>query len=128
MLLKERNGDPYISHWQGKPDRKEGGKLIVVSVKRNSVRVEKLRIEGHARYEKCGKDIVCAAASILTQNLISSIEELTDDKIEYEMEEGLANIRFLDLSNEGNILINSFFIGICDIATNFPDCVKVVKN
>ena len=108
---------------RGHRTRKGSGKLIVVRREKNSITVN-----GHARYEKCGKDIVCAAASILTQNLISSIKELTDDKIEYEIEEGLANIRFFDLSNEGNILINSFFIGICDIATNFPDCVKVVKN
>lgn len=125
MLLKERNGDPDISHWQGKPGRKEGGKLIVVSVKRNSVRVEKLRIEGHAGYGKCGEDIVCAAVSVLVQNLVASIEELTDDKIEYELTEGLAKIEFKDLSGKGKILIDSFFIGICDIATNFPNCVKV---
>lgn len=97
--------------------------MIIVRREKNSITVN-----GHARYEKCGKDIVCAAASILTQNLISSIKELTDDKIEYELTEGLAKIEFKDLSGKGKILIDSFFIGICDIATNFPDCVKVVKN
>lgn len=119
-MYLERNGDPDISHRQGKSDRKEGGKLIVVRREKNSITVN-----GHARYEKCGEDIVCAAASILTQNLIASIEELTDDKIKYELIEGLAKIEFKNLSDKGKILIDSFFIGICDIATNFPNCVKV---
>lgn len=94
--------------------------MIVVSVTSNRVTVE-----GHAGYAKSGEDIVCAASSVLTQNLIASIEELTDDKIKYELTEGLAKIEFKDLSDRGKILIDSFFIGICDIATNFPNCVKV---
>ena len=38
-----------------------------------------LTIDGHANFAEQGKDIVCAAVSVLAQTLIASIEELTDD-------------------------------------------------
>ena len=47
-----------------------------------------ISVKGHAHYAEPGKDIVCAAVSILVQNLIQSIEELTPDKIEYEIQPG----------------------------------------
>lgn len=120
MLLKERNGDPDISHWQGKPGRKEGGKLIVVSVTSNRVTVE-----GHAGYAKSGEDIVCAAASVLANNLVNSLKQLTDDEIEYENNVGLLDVRFKNLSKLGKLLVDSFFIGICDIKKEYPGYIKI---
>ena len=38
---------------------------------------------GHAGYAEYGQDIICAAASILSTNLVNSIEELTNDNISY---------------------------------------------
>ena len=92
-----------------------------------AVRVHKDRIEvsGHANYAETGKDIVCAGVSSLTRTLIRSLEHLTRDKIEYEISPGRADIHCRNLSEEGMLLVDSFFIGICMIADEFPDHVRI---
>lgn len=95
--------------------------MIYVYVYRNSVSVR-----GHANYAEHGKDIVCAAVSMLAQNLIKSIEELTDDTVKYEISQGTVDIYFRDLSEKSKTLVDSFFIGISTIAREYPDNVRIV--
>lgn len=90
-----------------------------------SVRQDGITVTGHAGYAQPGHDIVCAAVSILTQNLIKSIEDLTDEKIEYSISPGKADIRYGNLSEKSKTLVDSFFIGICMIADEFPDHVRI---
>ena len=59
------------------------------------------------------------------QTLIKSIGDLTEDKIEYEISPGRADIHYRDLSEEGMLLVDSFFIGVCSIADEFPDYVRI---
>ena len=50
--------------------------LIVVKIRENG-----LTIDGHAGYAEPEKDIVCTGVTALTQTLVKSIEDLTEDKI-----------------------------------------------
>ena len=86
---------------------------------------QSISIIGHANYAEPGKDIVCAAVSILAQNLMLSIEELTADKIQYSMQPGTVCIKFRDLSEQAQLLIDSFFIGVKAIAEAYPENVKI---
>ena len=61
---------------------KKLGSDILIEVK---VRDHEITATGHANYAEYGKDIVCASVSMLLQNLIKSIHDLTDDKIEYDL-------------------------------------------
>ena len=90
-----------------------------------SVRKDGITVSGHANYAEAGKDIVCAGVSALVQGLIRSVESLTSDKIEYEISPGRADIYFKDLSGAGKLLVDSFFIGVCQIADEFPDYVRI---
>lgn len=91
-----------------------------------SVRKDKIQISYHANYAEEGKDIVCAGVTALTQTLVKSIEDLTEDKIEYDISPGRADIKYRNLSGKAKTLVDSFFIGICMIADEFPDYVKIV--
>lgn len=91
-----------------------------------SVRKDKIQISGHANYAEEGKDIVCAGVTALTQTLVKSIEDLTEDKIEYDISPGRADIKYRNLSEKAKTLVDSFFIGICMIADEFPDNVRIV--
>ena len=82
-------------------------------------------VSGHAGYAPTGSDIVCAGVTALTQELIRSMEGLTDDRIETDIGSGMASIQYGDLSEKGRLLIDSFFIGICMIAEEFPDYVRI---
>ena len=95
--------------------------MIEVSVGQDGV-----KMSGHANYAVEGKDIVCAGVSTLVQTLIASIENLTKDKIEYDISPGRADIKYGNLSEKAKTLIDSFFIGICMIADEFPENIRIV--
>ena len=87
---------------------------------------DEIKISGHANYAVSGSDIVCAGVTALVQTLIKSIEDLTDDKIEYEIFPGRVDIKYGNLSEKSRALVDSFFIGICMIADEFPEHVRIV--
>lgn len=87
---------------------------------------DEIKISGHANYAVSGSDIVCAGVTALAQTLIKSIEDLTDDKIEYEISPGRVDIKYGNLSEKSRALVDSFFIGICMVAGEFPDNVRIV--
>lgn len=90
------------------------------------IRPERIEISGHAGYAELGKDIVCAGVTALTQTLIQSIEDLTDDKIEYRISPGKVEVEYRNLSEKSKTLVDSFFIGICLIADEFPNYVAIM--
>lgn len=90
------------------------------------VRKERITVCGHAQYETSGKDIVCAGVSSLVQSMIAGIENFTTDKIEYEISPGWVDIHFRNLSEEAKLLVDSFFLGVCMIANEYPDNVRIV--
>lgn len=91
-----------------------------------TVRKDEIKISGHANYAVSGSDIVCASVTALAQTLIKSIEDLTDDKIEYEISPGRVDIKYGNLSEKSKTLVDSFFIGICMIAEEFPEYVRIM--
>lgn len=91
-----------------------------------SVRKGEIKISGHANYAVHGSDIVCAGVTALMQTLIKSIKDLTDDKIEYEISPGRVDIKYGNLSEKSKTLVDSFFIGICMIADEFPEYVRIM--
>ena len=95
--------------------------MIVVSV-----RLDGIKIDGHAGYAEAGKDIVCAGLTALTENLIESIDGLTADKIQHEISPGKVDIHYEDLSEAGKLLVDSFFLGICSIGQDFPGYLKII--
>ena len=86
-----------------------------------------ITVTGHANYAEHGKDIVCAGVSTLVQTLIQSVEELTADKIQYDMQPGTVHIKFWCLSDPTRALIDAFFIGIKLIADKYPEHVKLTE-
>ena len=90
------------------------------------IRPDEITLFGHANYAVAGQDIVCAGATALVQTLIRSIEDLTEDKIEYSISPGWADSKYGNLSEKAKTLVDSFFVGICMIADEYPDCVRIV--
>lgn len=101
--------------------RKDRCNLIEVTVRKDEIKTS-----GHANYAVFGSDIVCAGVTALAQTLIKSIKDLTDDKIEYEISPGRVDIKYGDLSEKSRTLVDSFFIGICMIADEFPEYVRIM--
>lgn len=88
-----------------------------------------ISVDGHAGYDDEGKDIVCSAVTMLVFNLINSMEALTEDKIEVDCQEdnrGHVKIGFKDLSEQGKLLVDSFFIGISEVLRAYPEYVQII--
>lgn len=94
----------------------------MIEVKQNN---EGISIKGHAHYAEPGKDIVCAGVSVLVQNLVASIETLTTDEIQYDMQPGSVEIRYRNLSEAGQLLVDSCLIGLRMIAEIYQAYVRV---
>ena len=110
-----------------------GGIFILIFLRKDrcnlievTVRKDEIKISGHAKYAVSGSDIVCAGVTALAQTLIKSIKDLTDDKIEYEISPGRVDIKYGNLSEKSKTLVDSFFIGICMIAEEFPEYVRIM--
>lgn len=91
-----------------------------------SIRKDGITVIGHAGYAPPGQDIVCAGVTALTQTMINSMKGLTRDKIQYDISPGRADVYYGNLSEAGKLLVDSFFIGICMIADEYPDYVRIV--
>ena len=87
-----------------------------------------ISVHGHARSAPVGQDIVCAAISTLTQNLIASIENLTEDKITYSVNPGMVDICYRDLSEASQLLVSSFLIGVDQVAEAYPDYINITNG
>lgn len=87
-----------------------------------------IHVHGHAEAGPKGQDIICASVSTMTQSLVTSLEELTQDKISYCISPGMVDIYFKDLSDKGRLLIESFFVGVSGVATASPEHVKVTRH
>lgn len=92
--------------------------MIEVEVKQKGV-----YINGHAgRKESDGIDRACAAVSALTCNLINSLRDLTDDRVVTSTSSGMATIEWEQLSDKGQLLIDSWFLGLTDINKEY-NCI-----
>ena len=84
-----------------------------------------LTVVGHA-----GKapDLVCEGVTMLLLTLIASLEDLTEDPIEYVVEQGNALLTYGYPSKQARLLIDSFFIGVEGIAKINPDKIRVSRQ
>ena len=84
-------------------------------------------MKGHAGHHKEGRDIVCAAVSALTCNLINSLENLTEVKIRAETHEGFTKIKWENMTETGKLLVDSWFLGITAVNQEYG-CITFEKN
>ena len=78
-------------------------------------------IEGHAGFHEEGKDIVCAAVSVLVINTINSIERFTADITSSLSQEDSGRIEFRfqnSPSHDAKLLLDSMILGLEEIEEN----------
>jgi len=94
----------------------------------------KIIVKGHASFAKKGKDIVCAAVSILAQTMVLAVEKLTDLKQQVLTQEGYleSKIDAVILKESGQVeyskfrvILSNFFIGLESIRQEYPDYIKI---
>ena len=97
--------------------------MISVTIYKNSeADIVGIKFDGHAGFEEYGKDIVCAAVSVLSINLANSVERFTDDRFKLDLDEKNAYFYFIikgDSSEASKLLLKSCVLGIEDIGKQY---------
>jgi len=86
---------------------------------------------GHAGFARFGKDIVCAAISVLTTNFVNSVDELTDSEIEVSLDEktGYMDVRVKDYDRDDvKLLFDSLRLGLKEIEKQYSKNVKLTNR
>ena len=78
--------------------------------------------QDHAGYSAEGQDIVCAAVSALVINFVNSLDELTDDHYQIDV-----NVVFTEeLSEEGSLLLRSLILGLTSVEEEHGQYLDVI--
>jgi hypothetical protein len=88
-------------------------------------------ISGHANFDDYGKDIVCAAVSVLAQTTITSIDQLTNlEEFEYKIDSGHTFIRIKpkNINGSAQILLKSFEIGVMGIKQSYNNYINIIQQ
>lgn len=98
--------------------------MIVIRIHKDG-----MDISGHAGAGPPGHDIVCAGVSVLVQNCVSSIDDLTEDTISYRQDGGYISHIAWETENLGSgarLLLDSLFYGLHAIARSYPDNLLIM--
>lgn len=90
-------------------------------------------VSGHAGYDNSGKDIICAAVSMLVINTVNSIEAFTDTDIETDSSNDNDDARISagisgHISNEAAVLLKSLELGLTQAAEGNPKYISITSK
>ena len=93
--------------------------MITARVSKKQGKYYSFSCKGHAEYADAGRDIVCAAASMLIINTENSIEKLTDCKLD-ESDKDYIRWTFVDEPDEkAELLMDSMLLGLGNIIDKY---------
>lgn len=98
--------------------------MIEITVKKKQNIYNGLCVKGHAGFDEYGKDIVCAAVSVLVINTINSIETFTEDVFKLNTDEASGLIEFevvSAISSQTRLLLDSLLLGLEGIASDYGE-------
>ena len=78
-------------------------------------------VSGHAEFSDPGKDVVCAAVSMLVINTMNALEAYTEDETSHvsDEEEGTIEFRFRRRpSHDADLLVNTMILGLESLEEN----------
>lgn len=107
--------------------------MITIAIKRRSQTVREVSISGHANYDDYGKDIVCAAVSSVSINIINATEIIVGVPLETEQGEGLIVCRVPDLgesrtAEKVQLLMETLVFSLKSIAKEYPSFVSITEH
>lgn len=99
--------------------------------------IRTLSVSGHALYDEYGKDIVCAAVSSVTINIINAIQELLDVKLDAEQSSGKIVCHVPDFREEAcspaltervHLLMDTLVFSLKSIAAEYPAFILISER
>lgn len=102
----------------------------MITVKRNGLSIT---INGHANSAECGKDLICASASILFYTLVENVGQMERKgkcKAQIKALEGDAEVKIAVLPayfDEAVMLIEHIMVGYEILSSEYPEYIRIVN-
>ena len=94
--------------------------MIKVLIQTHNQEYQAVFCEGHAMYADHGKDIVCAAVSVLLTNTANSIEQFSTSFAGAEAEDGTFSLVLKSpVDEKAALLIDSMILGLNSIQSEY---------
>lgn len=102
-----------------------------ITVEKQGERILRLECIGHAGSAKAGRNIVCAAVSILVQNCANALEcvagvtpDLTVDEAQARIDIRLPQVDS-DRDHDAQTILQTTVLGLTDLSQTYPRLVKL---
>lgn len=92
-----------------------------------NVSKDKISVKGHAKYNECGKDIVCAAVSSCVLTTINAILELDKSYINVLEDDGIT-IDILKHDNVIDKIINNMINMLEELKKEYSKNIKICRE
>lgn len=87
-----------------------------------------IEAQGHALFDKKGKDVVCAAVSTLLQSWLIGTQQLCGTLVQSEQKSGYF-IAYANISNDQEeLLYRSLYLGLVILEQQYPQNIKVTRE
>ena len=107
--------------------------MTTVQVRRDENGVCGLTVKGHAGYARSGKDIVCAAASVLITTCANALQSVADISPVLEVTENPAMIAVKlpeglspEKDHDARIILHTTLQGFKDVAAQYPRYLQII--
>lgn len=105
--------------------------MVTVHIRKKNDRLVSYEMTGHAEFDEPGKDLVCAAASILAQNTLVSYNEVLGIMPIYDLEDGWLYCELPEeltaaQRHDSDVLSRSFEVGIRGMVEIYPEHIELI--
>jgi len=115
--------------------------MTTLTVEGTGAIIQRLTVSGHAGFAESGRDIVCAAASILIATCANALESVAGIKPDVWQDEKAAVIRVslpnargeqaardMQAEHDAQVILRTVLQGFRDIAEEYPEHITIIDR
>ena len=107
--------------------------MIRILIKQKNDSLKYIHVSGHANSDDYGKDIVCAAVSVITQTILMGISEILKDNFIYNINKGDLSFEIPEkmlYEDELRVdaLTHTLTLGLQNIKNNYTNYIDIIKE
>ena len=86
--------------------------------------------KGHAGYAKAGKDIICAAVSVLSTTCANALESVAGVTPDIAVDDGYMKVKLPDGcdNHDAMVILRTFEQGVRDIEASYPKYIHITTR